>query len=68
MNSHFTLSGIPEDSYKYSLAGRSAIEWLIDRYQVKIEKDSQILNDPNLYSEDPRWDYLINGVSGVFIY
>jgi predicted helicase len=55
MNGYFTLSGIPEDSYKYSLAGRSAIEWLIDRYQVKTDKASGILNDPNLYSDDPRY-------------
>ncbi len=55
VNSHYTLAGIPEDAYRYTVNGKSAIEWLIDRYQVKIEKDSQILNDPNLYSDDPRY-------------
>jgi len=55
MNSHHTLSGIPEEAYGYTVNGKSAIEWLIDRYQVKVEKNSKILNDPNLYSDDPRY-------------
>lgn len=63
VNSHYTLAGIPEDAYRYTVNGKSAIEWLIDRYQVKIEKDSQILNDPNLYSDDPR--YIIDLVARI---
>jgi predicted helicase len=55
VNSHYTLSGIPEDAYRYTVNGKSAIEWLIDRYQVKTDKASGILNDPNLYSDDPRY-------------
>jgi predicted helicase len=55
VNSHYTLSGIPEDAYRYTIGGRSAIEWLIERYQVKTDKASGILNDPNLYSDDPRY-------------
>ena len=55
VNNHYTLSGIPEETYRYIVNGKSAIEWLIDRYQVKTEKDSGILNDPNLYSDDPRY-------------
>ena len=63
MNSHYTLTGIPEEAYRYTVNGKSAIEWLIDRYQVKVEKDSQILNDPNLYSDNPR--YIIDLVSRI---
>jgi predicted helicase len=55
VNSHITLSGIPEEAYRYTVNGKSAIEWLLDRYQVKPDKDSGIVNDPNLYSEDPRY-------------
>jgi predicted helicase len=55
VNSHFTLSGIPEEAYGYTVNGKSAIEWLIDRYQVKTDKASGIVNDPNLYSDDPRY-------------
>ncbi|MDO5297634.1 MAG: hypothetical protein Q4F00_13585 [bacterium] len=35
--------------------GRSALERLIYMYQVKTDKDSGITNDPNLYSDDPRY-------------
>jgi predicted helicase len=55
VNSKYTLAGIPEDAYRYTVNGKSAIEWLIDRYQVKTDKASGILNDPNLYSDDPRY-------------
>ena len=53
-----TVSCIPEDAYRYLLGPRSAIEWIIDRYQVKIDKPSGIVNDPNDWSRevgDPRY-------------
>ncbi len=46
-----TVSGIPEEAHQYFLASRSAIEWIIGRYQVKTDKDSGITNDPNDWSE-----------------
>lgn len=57
-NSRITLSSIPEDAHRYMLGSRSAIEWIIDRYQVKTDKASGIVNDPNDWSrevEDPRY-------------
>ena len=57
-NSRITLTGIPEDAYRYMLGSRSAVEWIIDRYQVKIDKASGIVNDPNDWSRevgDPRY-------------
>jgi predicted helicase len=54
-NTRVTLSNIPEEAYRYQLGARSAIEWIIDRYQVKTYKDSGIINDPNDWSEDPRY-------------
>ena len=54
-NTRLTLSNIPEEAYRYQLGARSAIEWIIDRYQVKTDKDSGIINDPNDWSEDPRY-------------
>ena len=57
-NSRITLRGIPEDAYRYLLGSRSAIEWIIDRYQVKTDKASGIVNDPNDWSRevgDPRY-------------
>lgn len=41
----------------------SAIEWLIDRYRVKPDKASGIVNDPNLYSDDRR--YIIDLVARI---
>jgi predicted helicase len=57
-NERITLTGIPEDAYRYMLGSRSAIEWIIDRYYVKTDKDSGIVNDPNDWSRevgDPRY-------------
>ncbi|WP_326825831.1 DEAD/DEAH box helicase [Streptosporangium sp. NBC_01756] len=54
-NNQVTLTNIPEEAYRYQLGARSAIEWIIDRYQVKIDKDSGITNDPNDWSDDPRY-------------
>jgi len=57
-NDRITLSGIPEAAYRYMLGSRSAIEWIIDRYHVKTDKASGIVNDPNDWSRgvsDPRY-------------
>ena len=55
VNPFVTLSGIPEEAHRYEVNGRTALEWLIDRYQVKLDKDSGIGNDPNTWSDDPRY-------------
>jgi predicted helicase len=65
-NSRITLSGIPEDAHGYMLGSRSAIEWVIERYQVKTDKPSGIVNDPNDWSRevgDPR--YIIDLVARI---
>ena len=57
-NSNITLEGIPAEVLDYQVNGKSAIEWIIDRYQVTTHKDSQIINDPNDYCRevgDPRY-------------
>ena len=60
-----TLRGIPEEAYEYVVNGRSAIEWLIDRYQVTTDTKggSGIVNDPNEYSDDSR--YIVDLVKRV---
>ena len=45
-NAHITLSGIPQQAHEYQLGSRSALDWLIDRYQVKTDSKSGITNDP----------------------
>ena len=54
-NHQITLSGIPTQAYDYIVNGKSAIEWLMDRYQITLDKDSGIQNNPNDYSEDPQY-------------
>ena len=46
-NDYVTLTGIPADAQNYSISGRSPLEWIIDRYHVKTDKASGIVNDPN---------------------
>lgn len=60
---NMTLRGIPVRAYDYVVNGRSAIGWLMDRYQVRKDKASGIVNDPNEYSDDPR--YIVNLVERV---
>ncbi|UGS36460.1 type ISP restriction/modification enzyme [Capillimicrobium parvum] len=55
VSAHLTIAGIPERAYDYEVNGRPAIEWVMDRHQVRTDKDSGIRNDPNRYSDDPRY-------------
>ena len=57
-NDRIAVSGIPDEAYRYQLGSRSAIEWIIDRYHVRTDKASGIVNDPNDWSRevgDPRY-------------
>lgn len=56
-NAKVTISGIPAEAEEYVLGSRSALAWVIDRYQVKKDKASGIVNDPNDWTDevgDPR--------------
>ena len=56
VNNTLTLRGIPEEAYRYQVNGRSPIEWAVDRYQVRTDDKSGIVNDPNLWAPDnPRY-------------
>lgn len=51
-NKRVTIAGIPAEADKYMLGSRSAVAWLIDRYQVKKDKASGIVNDPNDWADE----------------
>lgn len=51
-NKRVTISGIPAEAEEYMLGSRSAVGWLIDRYQVKKDKASGIVNDPNDWADE----------------
>ena len=54
-NRDITISNIPEKAYEYIVNGRSAIEWIMDQYQVKTDQKSGITDDPNDYSDDEKY-------------
>jgi predicted helicase len=51
-NSLITVSNIPEKAYEFIVNGKPAIEWIMERYQVKTDKNSGIKNDPNDWAEE----------------
>ncbi len=51
-NEFLTLAGIPPEVFEYRLGNRSALDWIIDQYQVKIDKRSGIVNDPNRLDDE----------------
>ena len=53
-NDSLIIDGIPTKVFDYRLGNRSALEWVIDQYRVKIDKRSEIVNDPNR-PDDPRY-------------
>ena len=51
-NSGITVSGLPEEAQEYMLGSRSALDWIVERYQVKTDKASGIVNDPNDWADE----------------
>ena len=51
-NDKIAIVNIPPKAYEFVVNGRSAIEWIIERYQVKTDKDSGIENNPNYYESE----------------
>jgi predicted helicase len=62
-NDQVVLRDVPLSAQDYIVNGRSALAWLFDRYQVKTDKNSGIVNDPNDYCDDPR--YIIDLIKRV---
>ncbi len=52
VNPTLQLSGIPAKAYDYVVNGRSAVEWIMDRYQIRTDAESGIVNDPNKWGEE----------------
>ena len=51
-NEYITLKGIPKAAHRYVLGQYSALRWLMERYYVKTDKASGIVNDPNDWGEE----------------
>ncbi len=67
-NPYIRITNIPEIAYEYVVNGRSAIDWILEKYQVTTDKASGIKNDPNDWAEEhgkPRYilDLLLSVIS-----
>ncbi|MGL2473803.1 type ISP restriction/modification enzyme [Helicobacter pylori] len=49
-NNHIAITKIPKKAFEYALNGKSAIDWVIERYKKTTDKDSKIKNNPNDYA------------------
>lgn len=63
-NDFLTLGGIPAEVFEYRLGNRSALEWVIDQYQVKTDKRSGITNNPNRQDDEM---YIVQLIGKVII-
>jgi predicted helicase len=61
-NDFLSMTGIPLEVYEYKLGNRSALEWIIDQYQIKTDKRSGIVNDPNREDEP---DYIVRLIGKI---
>ncbi|MBR4904836.1 MAG: hypothetical protein IKZ53_09205 [Selenomonadaceae bacterium] len=53
-NEYITIRNIPLRAFEYVVNGRSPLEWIIDRYQIKTDSASGIVNNPNDWATEHR--------------
>jgi predicted helicase len=46
VNDSLTLANIPPETFDYRLGSRSALEWIVDQYQIKGDSDPNREDDP----------------------
>ena len=60
-NHAITIEGIPAEAYEYVVNGKSAIEWVMERYAITTDKKSGITNDPNDWAREHNDEkYILN--------
>lgn len=60
-NAGITIEDIPAEAYEYVVNGKSAIEWIMERYAVTTDKKSGITNDPNDWAKEHEDEkYILN--------
>ena len=63
-NTRISVVNIPAQALQYTVSGRSPLQWLVERWQVKTEKESGIVNDPNAWMpQNPR--YILNLIGSL---
>lgn len=63
VNESLRLGPLPPECFEYRLGNRSALEWVIDQYQVTTDKRSGIVSDPNGWNDDE--EYIVRLVRKV---
>lgn len=51
-NNAIIIEHIPAEAYEYVVNGKSAIEWIMERYAITTDKKSGITNDPNDWARE----------------
>jgi predicted helicase len=60
-NHQIKIENIPSEAYEYVVNGKSAIEWIMERYQITTHKASGIVNNPNHWAaEHDNPKYILN--------
>lgn len=54
-NDQITISNIPKSVWDYKINNWSAVKWIVERYRYKQDKNTDLVNDPNTYSDDPTY-------------
>lgn len=54
VNDHIRILGIPSEAHQYKVNGRTPLEWFIDRYRIKQDRESGIINDSNDSFDEPK--------------
>lgn len=67
-NDSITIKNIPARAFEYVVNGRSPLEWIMERYQLKTDKASGITNNPNDWSlehDKPRYilDLILSSIT-----
>ena len=61
LNASITLEDIPPDAWDYEVNGRPALTWVMERQQVRTDKASSIVSDPNAWAvetmNNPAWPF-----------
>ena len=64
-NVYITIEDIPLEAYEYVVNGKSALEWIMERYAVTTNKDSGIINDPNPWNDGKTPRYIVDLIQSI---
>lgn len=67
VNKSLALGEIPPEVFDYRLGNRSALDWVIDQYQVSQDKRSGIVSDPNREDDEQYIVRLVGQVTRVSV-